>query len=117
MVPTPAPTSSGYTHDGVLEAARKAAASSKKYSLVSTEKVELEVPETSQFFANPFTMTVYAKKNGKAIYIMPKPQKGNGNLGKIKQGETVTILAQVGDFYFFVAANGRAGWNGTSYFR
>ena len=115
--PAPNPSSGGYTHDSVLEAARAAAAGNSKYSTVSDKNVELEVPPTAQFLSTPFTMEVYAKKNGKAIYFMPKPQPGNGNLGKIKQGEVVTILAETNDFYFFVASDGRAGWNGKSYFR
>ena len=32
------------------------------------------------------------------------------------KGEKVTILAEAGGFYFFVAEDGRAGWNGTKFF-
>ena len=112
----PASTAGGYTWESIWDAADSAAANSSKYSTVSDKNVELEVPPTSQLLSNPFLMKAYAEKNGKAIYIMPKPVPGNGNLGKVSHGELVTILAENDYYYFFVTADGRAGWNGKSYF-
>ena len=47
---------------------------------------------------------------------MPRPQPGNGTLGKVTHGDLVTILAETEYYYFFVTEDGRAGWNGKSYF-
>lgn len=113
---SPASSSDSYTHDGVLAAARSAAASNSHYSTVSDENVSLEVPADSQFLRSPFQMRAYAQKNGKAIYIIPKPAPGNGTLGKVTHGELVTIVAETDYYYFFVTSDGRAGWNGKSYF-
>ena len=47
---------------------------------------------------------------------MPKPEAGNGNLGRVKDGEAVLILAERGGYYFFETSDGRQGWNGTKWF-
>ncbi|MBR3475525.1 MAG: SPOR domain-containing protein [Oscillospiraceae bacterium] len=108
--------SSGYTQAGVMQKAKEVAQYNTHYSTVSDTGTELVVPPDSQFLRTPFQMRAYASANGKAIYIMPKPQPGNGNLGKVTHLETVTILAENDYYYFFVTSDGRAGWNGKSYF-
>lgn len=112
---TPPVYSGGYTHASVLRDAQDAAQRSSHYSTVSDKNVELYVPDDSQFLRTPYKMKANAG-NKQAIYIMPKPQPGNGNLGKVTHLETVTIVAENDYYYFFVTADGRAGWNGKSYF-
>ena len=57
------------------------------------------------------------KNSNKAILFMPKPQKGNGNLGKtVPSGKRVYIIAKRGEYYFFVTEDGYMGWNGKSQF-
>lgn len=102
---------SGYTHDGVLDSAKKAAANSSHYSTVSSSQVQLSVPADSQFYAEPFQMRTYAAKYGRAIYILPTAASDKGTLGKVSHGELVTILAEQNGYYFFVCSDGRAGWN------
>ena len=121
-IPSPTPANSpvvptaGYTHDSVLASARSAAAANTRYDTVSEKGVQLEVPEDSRFLTTPFPMKANAQKNGLAIYIIPKPEPQNGTLGTVAHGETVTILAETEYYYFFVTADGRAGWNGKSFF-
>ena len=118
IIVTPAypDNNSGYTQASVLQRAKQTAQYNTHYSTVSDKDVELEVPPDSQFLRYPFQMKAYASSNGKAIYIMPKPVPGNGTLGKVTHLETVTILAENDYYYFFVTEDGRAGWNGKSYF-
>ena len=110
------PAGQSYTRDSVLAAARAAAQSDSHYSTVSEKNVGLEVPADSDFLKTPFSMKANAKENGKAIYIMPRPRPGNGTLGTVKHEEPVTILAETEYYYFFVTRDGRAGWNGKSFF-
>ena len=51
-----------------------------------------------------------------SIYIMPKPEEGHGVLGTMNRNEEVTVLVEMGGYCFFVAEDGRAGWNGTKFF-
>ena len=78
---------------------------------------KLQVPEEKDFLDPPLEKIVYSDNpNSKYIQIMPKPQANHGVLGLMDKGEKVTILAEAGGFYFFVAEDGRAGWNGTKFF-
>ncbi len=104
------------SQEDVLAAARSAAAADSHYDTVSDKNVALQIPEDGQMLSAPFLMKVNAQKNGKAIYITPRPSPGNGTLGTVAHGEVVTILAETEYYYFFITADGRAGWNGKSYF-
>ncbi len=115
QVITPAPGST-YTAAGVLAAAKSAAENNSRYSTVSDKDVELEIPADSAFLRTPFLKRVNAGESGRAIYIMPKPIPGNGVLGTLYHGTQVTVLAETEYYYFFVTQDGRAGWNGKSYF-
>ncbi len=86
------------------------------YSTVSNKGVALEYPSANEYFSEPLQGTVKASAADGSIFIMPKPQAGNGTLGKVKHGTAVTILAQRGGFYFFQTEDDRMGWNGTGYF-
>ena len=127
--PSPAPESTSttvpepamvYTREGILRAAEAREASSMRptYVTVSYEDgTKLQVPEEKDFLDPPLEKIVYSDNpNSKYIQIMPKPQANHGVLGLMDKGEKVMILAEAGGFYFFVAEDGRAGWNGKSFF-
>ena len=106
-----------YDKDAVPSKVGSSSGSSGSHSsTVSTKGVELEFPASRYYFGNPFYMTVKASRSGGSIYLMPKPKSGNGNLGRVKDGEVVTILAEKGSYYFFVTDDGRYGWNGKKWF-
>lgn len=109
-----------YTREGILRAAEAREASNLRptYVTVSYEDgTKLQVPEEKDFLDPPLEKIVYSDNpNSKYIQIMPKPQVNHGVLGLMEKGEKVTILAEAGGFYFFVAEDGRAGWNGTKFF-
>lgn len=129
QTPTPVPVSTprpnqiftpspGKTYAGadILAEAEAAAEGSSGYSTISDKDVQLEVPADSAFLRTPFLKRVNAGESGRAIYIMPKPIPGNGVLGTLYHGTQVTVLAETEFYYFFVTQDGRAGWNGKSYF-
>lgn len=113
FTPSPGKTSTGAD---VLAEAETAAEGRSGYSTVSDKDVPLEVPADSAFLRTPFLKRVNAGESGRAIYIMPKPIPGNGVLGTLYHGTQVTVLAETEFYYFFVTQDGRAGWNGKSYF-
>ena len=78
----------------------------------------LQWPKYSEYLDMPFYTYVKtgSGSGGRMIYIMPKPQGGNGNLGTVNVGDRVQILAQHGDYLFFETEDGRHGWNGSKYF-
>ena len=128
--PTPAPAinTSGYSNAGIWEEARRAAANQNlrwRYSITSRGDNapkgyrDLEVPGDGELLQSPFKMRVNAA--GKvAIYIMPVPEDGHGYCGRVAHEEVVTVVATRdvgnGTYYFFVTADGTAGWNGSSLF-
>ena len=89
---------SGYTHDGIWEAAVRASNrdanydSSWRYTIMGREedngKVttndprELYVPSDDELLDTPFQMKIKSK-GGVCTYIMPIPEQGHGTLGKI----------------------------------
>lgn len=83
---------------------------------VSDKGVSIEYPKESDFFEEPFAAVVKASRANGAIYIMPKPKSGNGNLGTVRSGTAVTIWAERNGCYFFETSDGIMGWNGTGYF-
>ena len=85
--------------------------------VLSTKGVRLLAPRQSSYLAEPKTMTVKASHDDGAIYLMPMPESGHGNLGTVASGETVTILAESGGYYYFETEDGRCGWNGTMWFK
>ena len=95
-----------------------AAAPGAAYSTVtvSNKGVRLEQPRDGDYFEEPVTAYAKASRRGGAIYIMPRPEAGNGNLGTVADGTKLTLLAERGGFYFFELENGQQGWNGTKYF-
>ncbi len=84
------------------------------WSTTSTEGVELRFPTKKEMLPKLKAATVKAK-NG-AIYFMPVPKAGNGNLGTVRSNQTVYLLAKRSGYYFFVTKDGRFGWNGAKYF-
>ncbi len=112
---SPGGSAAGYTKAGVLAAARDAASRYSNYSTISTTNEELVPPDDYEFLRSPFQLRTYAQ-GGKAIYLMPLPEKDHGNLGTVAHQELVTILAERNGFYFFVTQDGRYGWNAKARF-
>ncbi len=95
----------------------RGASGSNDYPTVSTHGVRLSVPKEADYFDSPITKTVKASRSDGAIYLMPKPKQGNGNLGTVNSGETVTVYAERNGYYYFETSDGRFGWNGTKWFK
>lgn len=87
-------------------------------STVSDKGVNLEYPEDKDYFSKPFVMLVKSSKSdgSGSIYLMPKPEAGNGNLGTVQDGKAVLILAERSGYYFFQTNDGHQGWNGKMWF-
>ena len=83
----------------------------------SDKGVQLLIPHDEYWLSTPYRTTVKASRVNGMIYIMPAPKSGNGNLGVIADGTEVLILAKQNGCLFFVAYDGRMGWNGEPYFR
>ena len=66
------------------------------YPEISTKGVRLVFPKDSQYYDEPFTMTVKASRSDGSIYLMPKPKSGNGNLGTVANGEKYLLLPILG---------------------
>ncbi len=92
------------------------AVAKRGYTTVSTTGVELEFPDADDFLRTMKTAKAKASRSNGSIYIMPMPEKGNGNLGNVMNNETVYLIAKSGSYYFFVTKEGHFGWNGTRYF-
>ena len=92
------------------------AAAQAGWSTTSNTGVDLVYPAASQYLDVPLSATVKASRENGSIYIMPMPKSGNGNLGTVKNGTAVTILAKKSDYYFFETPDGRMGWNGSRFF-
>lgn len=83
----------------------------------SSTGVALEYPKDKEYFDAPFYRYVATSPAGNsAIYLLPKPESGNGNLGKVYDGQTVWIFAERGSYYFFKTGDGRQGWSAKKYF-
>lgn len=86
------------------------------YSMYSSKKVKLQIPGEQYLFAVPMTATVKGTTKSDTIYILPKPENGNGDMGTLKKDSRVAILAEKNDFYLFMTTSGKLGWNKTKYF-
>ena len=81
-----------------------------EYSTTSNRGVELVTPEAEDLFETPFWCRLFVNDYVKGLYIMPKPETGNGNLGGITQPGRVYVTAEKNGFYFFVSSSGKMGW-------
>lgn len=86
------------------------------YSTTSTTGDRLVYPSARDYFDESFEARVKASRVNGNIYIMPMPENGHGNLGGVKDGEIVTILAERNGYYFFETSKGYMGWNGKKFF-
>lgn len=86
------------------------------YSTTSTTGDRLVYPSARDYYDQSFKATVKASRVNGNIYIMPMPENGHGYLGGVKDGATVTILAEKNGYYFFETDNGWMGWNGKKFF-
>ena len=87
------------------------------YSVISNKGVALEFPTGYDFLSSAKKATVKAARANGSIYYMPAPESGNGNLGNVRNGETVYLVAKRNGYYFFVTEEGLMGWNGAKNFK
>ena len=91
-------------------------AASDSYSTRSSTKVLLVFPDSGSLLSEPLHAKVTGDQKNGAIFYVPKPESGNGNLGTVKKGTNVTIFAEKDGYYFFMTNSGRMGWNKVGYF-
>lgn len=94
----------------------RGAEGSFQYPTVSTLGVRLAFPEESAYLEEETSATVKTGREGGSIYLLPKAGDDNGIIGTVNEGETVTVLAEVGDYVFFQTEDGRYGWNHAKWF-
>ena len=87
-----------------------------EYSTTSNRGVDLEYPGAGYYYYIPFAAQVQAYRENGAIYLMPMPEPGHGNLGTVATGTTVLVLAEKNGFFFVVTGDGRYGWNWNEWF-
>lgn len=86
---------------------------------VSNKGVPLELPKEDEYYKTPFVKVVSSGRSDGpgSIYLMATPVVGNGNVGRVRDDNSVLILAHRDGFYFFQTLDGRQGWNGECMFR
>lgn len=87
------------------------------YSMLSSKKVKIKFP--TEFF--DWTMTAKVKggdkgKDKNSVYLVPRPETGNGDMGTIKNGSRAIILAEEDNYYFWMTTTGKLGWTSKKYF-
>lgn len=84
------------------------------YSTLSSKKVAIEYPET--YFSDVLVAKTTGGKKNNSIYLVPRPETGNGDMGTVKNGSNVVILAEENDYYFYMTTSGKLGWANQKYF-
>ena len=80
------------------------------YSTTSNTGEELVPPTPGNYFKTPFMANIYWNDYIQALYILPQPEEGHGQLGSVMTNKTVFVLGEQNGFFYFVAPNGDAGW-------
>ena len=83
------------------------------YSTLSSKKVLIEYP-TKALSDIMVAKTTGGKKNN-GVYLVPKPGTGNGDMGTVKNGSNMILLAEDGEFYFAMTTSGKLGWVNKKY--
>ncbi len=91
-------------------------AASAEYSTTSNRGDELQYPARRDYYMIPWAAQVQAYRENGAIYLMPMPEKGHGNLGTVPTEATVMVLAEKHGFLFFVTGEGHYGWAWNEWF-
>ena len=81
------------------------------YSMYSNKTVKLQIPGEKYLFDTPMTAKVKGVSGKDTIFILPKPETGNGDMGTVKKDARVVILAEKNEYYLFMTTNGKLGWN------
>ena len=84
------------------------------YSTLSSKKVAIQYPET--YFSDVLVAKTTGGKKNNSIYLVPRPEAGNGDMGTVKNGSNVVILAEENDYYFYMTTSGKLGWANQKYF-
>ncbi len=83
---------------------------------ISNEGYRLAYPSSWNVFTTPVVAEVFAIKSRNCIYLKPTTSNNAGNLGTVRHGDTVLLLAEQNGYFFFRTRDGRLGWNETKYF-
>lgn len=89
---------------------------SAAYSTTSNRGDDLVYPNARDYYAAPWAAQILAFKENGAIYIMPMPEPGHGNLGTVRTETWVLVLAEKNGFFFFVTGEGHYGWAWNEWF-
>ena len=81
------------------------------YPTRSTRGTKLRFPAEDEYYETSETMTVETETVCGSIYLMPKAELGHGNLGIVRCGEDVKVLAERDGFLFLQTEDGRYGLN------
>lgn len=84
---------------------------------VESDNEALQLPEEEDYCRKPFVMYADDGREGGAIFLMPQPEAGHGDIGRLRTGKPVLVLAAHNGFYFFRTLDGRYGWNGLGWFQ
>ena len=88
--------------------------------VVSSANIELRLPTEQEFLSTPYRAEIYNGKVAGSIFLIPIPDNDiynrNGNLCQLFIHEQGWVVAEYGPFSFFIADDGRMGWNGSVYF-
>ena len=87
------------------------------YGALSSKNVRIKYP--AEFVDTVMTAKLKGGEKGKdknGVYMVPRPETGNGDLGTVKNGSRAVILAEEGDYYFWMTTTGKLGWSNKKYF-
>ena len=87
------------------------------YSMLSSKKVKIKFP--SDYFSEIMIAKIKDGTKGKeknSVYLVPRPETGNGDMGTLKNGSRVVILAEEDEYYFYMTTSGKLGWTNKKYF-
>ena len=71
---------------------------SAAYSTTSNRGDDLVYPNARDYYAAPWAAQILAFQENGAIYIMPMPEPGHGNLGTVRTETWVLVLAEKNGF-------------------
>ena len=83
------------------------------YGALSSKKVPIDYPDS--FLDDILVAKLTGGKKNNGVYLVPKPDTGNGDLGTVKNGSNVILLSEEDEFYFVMTTSGKLGWVNKKY--
>ena len=84
------------------------------YSTISSKKVPIQYP--TEYLDSVLLAKLKGGKKNNGVYMVPKPETGNGDMGTVKNGSNAIILAEEDEYYFWMTTSGKLGWSSKKYF-